>query len=112
MKKEVILKVNGVQQQVMANPEMVLIDLLREDLRLTGTKQSCDRKGQCGACTVHLDGRAVKSCLMLAAQADGDLAAWSQRCIHELEKRAGELESNPLKLAIKNLVSEYSPHLD
>jgi aldehyde oxidoreductase len=47
----------------MASPDMVLIDLLREKLGLTGTKQSCDRKGQCGACTVIVNGKAVRSCL-------------------------------------------------
>ena len=50
--------------------------------------------------------------MLLAAQADVDLATWSQRCILELEQRVGELESNSLKLAMKNLVSEYSPHMD
>ena len=71
MKKEIILKVNGVQQQVMANPEMVLIDLLREDLRLTGTKQSCDRKGQCGACTIIVNGKTVRSCITKLINLEG-----------------------------------------
>jgi len=57
------LTVNGVKRQVEANPDMVLLDYLRKNLRLTGTKQSCDRKGQCGACTVIVNGKAVRSCL-------------------------------------------------
>ena len=61
--QKISLKVNGIQQQVNASPDMVLIDLLREDLHLTGTKQSCDRKGQCGACTVIVNGKAVRSCI-------------------------------------------------
>jgi aldehyde oxidoreductase len=69
--QHITLKVNGIQQQVMASPEMVLIDLLREDLRLTGTKQSCDRKGQCGACTVIVNGKAVRSCITKVINLEG-----------------------------------------
>lgn len=67
----VTLTINGVQRKVTAGPEKVLLDLLREDLGLTGTKQSCDRKGQCGACTVIVDGKAVRSCLKKVADLDG-----------------------------------------
>lgn len=64
------LSVNGkaVQREVAANT--LLVDFIREHLRLTGTHLGCDT-GQCGACTVHLDGRAVKACSMLASQAAG-----------------------------------------
>ena len=55
----------------MCTPDKVLIDLLREDLNLTGAKQSCDRKGQCGACTVIVDGKAVRSCLQKVERLDG-----------------------------------------
>jgi aldehyde oxidoreductase len=61
--KNVTLTVNGVKRKVEAGPDLVLLDLLREELGLTGTKQSCDRKGQCGACTVIVDGKATRSCL-------------------------------------------------
>ncbi len=54
-----------------ASPEMVLIDLLRKDLHLTGTKQSCDRKGQCGACTVIVNKKAVRSCLTKVVKLEG-----------------------------------------
>ncbi len=60
---KVTLTINGITQIVMADPNLVLIDLLRDKLGLTGTKQSCDRKGQCGACTVIVNGKAVHSCL-------------------------------------------------
>lgn len=66
--QEITLTVNGVRQTVKAGPDMVLIDVLRRDLHLTGTKQSCDRKGQCGACTVIVNGKAEHSCLIKVAK--------------------------------------------
>ena len=69
--KKVILKVNGRSHQFIVEPDRILLDLLREDLRLTGAKQSCDRKGQCGACTVIVDGKTVRSCLTKVANLDG-----------------------------------------
>jgi aldehyde oxidoreductase len=69
--QKVTLTVNGVRQEVMASPDLVLIDVLREDLRLTGTKQSCDRKGQCGACTVIVNGKATRSCITKVVKLDG-----------------------------------------
>jgi carbon-monoxide dehydrogenase small subunit len=64
------LVVNGAEEALEVEPRRLLVDLLREDLDLTGTKVGCDTS-QCGACTVHLDGRAVKSCTVLAVQAEG-----------------------------------------
>src|ERR1700689_3058126 len=65
------LTVNGVTRTIeLDDPRVTLLDLLRERLELTGTKKGCDR-GQCGACTVILDGRRVNSCLVLAATLDG-----------------------------------------
>ena len=69
--KKVNLTINGRQRQVVTSSDMVLLDLLREHLHLTGTKQSCDRKGQCGACTVIVDGKAVLSCLTKVEKLDG-----------------------------------------
>ncbi|MFA5308675.1 MAG: molybdopterin cofactor-binding domain-containing protein [Dehalococcoidales bacterium] len=69
--KKVTLTINGKKQTVEVSPETVLIDLLRDDLHLTGTKQSCDRKGQCGACTVIVDGKAVRSCLKKVVDLEG-----------------------------------------
>lgn len=62
--------VNGRDRRLNVAPNETLLDLLRERLALTGTKKSCG-EGECGACTVLVDGRAVNSCLMLAAEADG-----------------------------------------
>jgi aldehyde oxidoreductase len=69
--KRLTLKINGVQQQFVVEEDLVLLDLLREELRLTGTKQGCDRKGQCGTCTVIVNGKTVLSCLTRVANLDG-----------------------------------------
>jgi xanthine dehydrogenase YagT iron-sulfur-binding subunit len=66
----VSLLVNGTAHAVVVDPRMTLLDCLREVLDLTGTKKGCDH-GQCGACTVHIDGRRTNSCLALAAVQDG-----------------------------------------
>ena len=67
---KVTLTVNGTGHALEVAENTLLVDLLREHLRLTGTHVGCDTS-QCGACTVHLDGRSVKSCTVLAAQVDG-----------------------------------------
>jgi aldehyde oxidoreductase len=69
--KSVRLKINGVQRQFIVEEDLALLDLLREDLRLTGAKQSCDRKGQCGACTVIVNGKAARSCLLKVGNLEG-----------------------------------------
>ena len=67
---QVSLKVNGEEHNLDVSPSKLLVDFVREDLGLTGTHVGCDTS-QCGACTVHLDGKAVKSCSVLVAQIDG-----------------------------------------
>jgi carbon-monoxide dehydrogenase small subunit len=67
---EVKITVNGKTQTKTIEDRLLLVQFLREELRLTGTHVGCDTSG-CGACTVLIDGKAVKSCTMLAAQADG-----------------------------------------
>src|SRR5579875_1559964 len=66
----VTLTVNGIEHRLQVEPRRLLVHALRDDLGLTGTHVGCDTSN-CGACTVHLDGRAVKSCTVLAVQADG-----------------------------------------
>jgi xanthine dehydrogenase YagT iron-sulfur-binding subunit len=66
----VTLRVNGKEQRLAVDPRATLLDCLREAIVLTGTKKGCDH-GQCGACTVHVNGRRVASCLSLALMHDG-----------------------------------------
>jgi xanthine dehydrogenase YagT iron-sulfur-binding subunit len=71
MNLSISLIINGARQDVdLEDPRVTLLDLLRERLHLTGTKKGCDR-GQCGACTVLVDGRRINSCLALAVSLDG-----------------------------------------
>jgi xanthine dehydrogenase YagT iron-sulfur-binding subunit len=65
------LRVNGKDVQIKVDPRTTLLDGLRETIQLTGTKKGCDH-GQCGACTVHVNGRRINSCLTLAAMHEGD----------------------------------------
>ena len=64
------IEINGKWQELLVEPRVTLLDLLREQLGLTGTKKGCDH-GQCGACTVHVDGRRVNACLSLAVMNQG-----------------------------------------
>jgi xanthine dehydrogenase YagT iron-sulfur-binding subunit len=68
--QRISLRINDRSYPLTVDPRMTLLDALRERISLTGTKKGCDH-GQCGACTVHLDGRAVLSCLTLAVAAEG-----------------------------------------
>ena len=70
MAEHISLTVNGTARELDVEPRRLLVQAIREDLGLTGTHVGCDTS-QCGACTVHVDGKAVKSCSMLAVQADG-----------------------------------------
>jgi carbon-monoxide dehydrogenase small subunit len=70
MKRTIKVTVNGASREHEVEPRLLLVHYLRETLGLTGTHIGCDTS-QCGACTVHLDGRAVKSCSLFAVQADG-----------------------------------------
>jgi carbon-monoxide dehydrogenase small subunit len=85
----VTLWVNDEKKQVLAAPNQTLVDLLRNGLGLTGTKQGCG-EGDCGCCTVLLDGEPVNSCLMLAAQAEG-------RRVTTIEGLADENGLHPLQ---------------
>jgi len=95
MAKRLTLTVNGKEHSIEAEENALLSELLREQLNLTGTHRGCDT-GQCGACTVHLDGRAVKACNVLAHQAAGHEVL----TIEGLAGNAGNL--HPLQQAFKD----------
>jgi xanthine dehydrogenase YagT iron-sulfur-binding subunit len=88
---DVVLHVNGTEHQLMLDPRTTLLDALREHLQLTGAKKGCGL-GQCGSCTVLMDGKRVKSCLSLAALVDG-------RDIQTIEGLAQGEELHPLQTA-------------
>ncbi len=88
------LRVNGVEHHLEVEPRLLLVHALRDKLGLTGTHVGCDTSN-CGACTVHLDGRAVKSCTLLAVQADGAE-------VTTIEGLASEGELHPVQEAFWN----------
>lgn len=71
MQQSVSVEINGIRYDEQVPIRMLLVDFLRDTVGLTGTHVACTFEGVCGACTVHLDGEAVKSCMMLAVQANG-----------------------------------------
>lgn len=88
---DIVLRVNGIEQRLALDPRTTLLDALREHLHLTGSKKGCGL-GQCGACTVLMDGKRMKSCLWLAALAEG-------REITTIEGLAEGEELHPLQTA-------------
>jgi carbon-monoxide dehydrogenase small subunit len=91
--EHVTLHVNGQRREVDVEPRRLLAQVLREDLGLTGTHIACDTS-QCGACVVHLDGQSVKSCTVLAVQADGGT-------VTTIEGLAAGGELHPLQVAFR-----------
>ncbi|TYT62063.1 (2Fe-2S)-binding protein [Natrialba swarupiae] len=87
--REITLTVNGTERTIDAEPRQLLVHAIREDLDLTGTHIGCDT-GNCGACTVLVDGEPLKSCLMLAVQADGS-EVLTVEGMAELPESAGDL---------------------
>jgi len=91
MKKMICLTINGKEYELAVSPNMTLADLLRQELLLTGTKKGCEL-GECGTCTVIMNGRAVNSCLVLAVQASGkDIITVegleTEKGLHPLQKK-------------------------
>src|SRR5690242_11010542 len=90
----VTLNVNGVEHHLDVEPRLLLVHALRDNLGLTGTHVGCDTSN-CGACTIHMDGKSVKSCTVLAVQADGV-------ALTTIEGMASENELHPLQEAFWN----------
>jgi len=85
------MRINGVDQHVTADPRATLVDTLRDRLGLTGTKKGCDR-GECGACTVLVDGRRVLACMLLTVTLDGTE-------VTTIEGLAADGETHPVQRA-------------
>ena len=88
----VTLQVNGTQHKIAVDARTTLLDALRETISLTGTKKGCDH-GQCGACTVHVNGRRINSCLTLAVMHEGD-------AITTIEGLGGPENLHPMQAAV------------
>ncbi len=91
MRKDLTLTINGETCQLTLEPNTLLVDVLRKELRLTGTKTGC-QSSSCGACTIILDGKAVRSCSILALQANG-------KEIITIEGLAGNHKLHPIQQA-------------
>jgi carbon-monoxide dehydrogenase small subunit len=91
MKRLINITVNQTAYELAVDPHMTLLDLIREELALTGTKQGCG-EGECGACTVLLDGKPVSSCIVLAVEADG-------RKVETIEGLEGQNGLHPIQKA-------------
>jgi carbon-monoxide dehydrogenase small subunit len=91
MKKLISVNINDKEYEVAVSPNQTLVDLIRNDLELTGTKKGCEL-GDCGSCTVIMDGKPVNSCLVLAVQANG-------KKITTIEGVAGGEELHPVQEA-------------
>jgi len=89
--KKIRVKVNGFWQEASVPPNLTLLDFIRDFLGLTGTKKSCDL-GNCGVCTVILDGKAVNACLVLAVEAD-------RRSVETIEGLGRDGKPHPLQKA-------------
>lgn len=92
-RRRITVKVNGVEYEREVDPNRLLVDFLRDDLELIGTHVGCEH-GFCGACTVLLNGRSIRSCLMFAVQADGAE-------IMTVEGLAGDGKLHPLQEAFR-----------
>jgi len=93
--KQVKIEVNGETHQLLVKPSATLLDIIREDLGLTGAKEGCG-EGECGACTVLMDGLAVNACLILAVEADG-------KQITTIEGLANGSELHPIQQAFVDI---------
>jgi aerobic-type carbon monoxide dehydrogenase small subunit (CoxS/CutS family) len=94
-KKQICFKLNGEQTEVAFAPHKTLLEVLREDLNLTGTKHGCEL-GECGTCAVLVDGRSILSCLMLGLDAEG-------REVKTIEGMAEGAELHPLQQTFADL---------
>lgn len=103
------LTLNGKVQQLSIEPRVTLLDLLREQLHLTGTKKGCDH-GQCGACTVHVDGARVNSCLTLAMTTEGCTVTTIEGLTVGDRNRSGEPAASPATAPLHPMQEAFIKH--
>ena len=96
---KIAIEVNGAAREIEVSPWKRLLDVLREDLRLTGTKEGCG-EGECGACTVLMDGEPVNSCLVAAGQCDG-------RAVVTVEGLASRVGGEEMLHAVQRALIEH-----
>jgi carbon-monoxide dehydrogenase small subunit len=97
MKRIIKFNLNGDEVEVFVQDNMTMLDFLRKEMHLTGAKRGCE-EGECGACTILLDGRPVTSCLMLAAEADG----------HEIITIEGLIKGGELHPVQKEFIDKWA----
>ncbi|MXR52823.1 2Fe-2S iron-sulfur cluster binding domain-containing protein [Halovenus sp. WSH3] len=101
-KKEISLTINGTEHELEVEPRKLLVHAIREDLDLTGTHIGCDT-GNCGACTVYMDGQAVKSCLTFAVQADGSEITTVEGMEDHPDAGMGESDLHPIQEGFREM---------
>jgi len=100
--KDISLSVNGTEHELSVESRKLLVHAIREDLDLTGTHIGCDT-GNCGACTVYMDGEAVKSCLLFAVQADGSEITTVEGMEDQSEAGMGESDLHPIQEGFREM---------
>ncbi|GAB3753131.1 (2Fe-2S)-binding protein [Spirosoma agri] len=103
------VNINGTIRQLSIEPRVTLLDLLREQLHLTGTKKGCDH-GQCGACTVHVDGARVNACLTLAMTTEGCQVTTIEGLTDGDRNRSGEPAASPATARLHPMQEAFIKH--
>jgi len=100
--KTITLTINGSERELDVEPRLLLVHAIREDLDLTGTHIGCDT-GNCGACTVYMDGQAIKSCLLFAAQADGSEITTVEGMADHADAGRGKSDLHPIQEGFREM---------
>ena len=116
-KLPITININGIEQQREVEPRLLLADFIRHELGLTGTHVGCEQ-GVCGACTVLMDGRAVRSCIMLAVQVDGhelttvEALAESEKALHPIQEAFWEAHGLQCGFCTPGFLMTLLPYLE
>lgn len=116
-KLPITIHINGIEQQREVEPRLLLVDFIRQELGLTGTHVGCEQ-GVCGACTVLMDGRAVRSCIMFAIQADGhelttvEALAESEKALHPIQEAFWEAHGLQCGFCTPGFLMTLLPYLE